>query len=226
LTAAASGQNPKPALGQIVRALLASIDGIPVPSGGTVVAGDTLATAKAGGALVKFSSASQLEVAEDTSVTLNGTPSHVETKLSQGSVTASVQGTSYLAVETSQCRVEPAEATGAVYSVTLLPGVSASVTATHGRLTLVEAASGIHRALAEGQPGSCPSAASAARQEEGAPSPSQASGQAAPPTPAAHGSNTTLLLLLVGGGAAAGIAAAAAGGHGGGGGGPASPSAP
>ena len=231
LSAAGGAQNAKPALGQIVRSSLASLGGIQIPSGGTVVSGDTLTTAKAGGALVKFSATSQLDVSADTSVTLNGTPSHLVAKLGQGTVTATVQGSSYLAVETSGCRIEPSEPAGATYSVTLPTDASASasatVTASHGSVSLVETATGAHRLLPEGQSSACPAVVPAARREEAAPAPSQSAGQAPPASPAAHGgSNTTLLLLLVGGGAAAGIGAAAAGGHGGGGGGPASPSSP
>jgi hypothetical protein len=231
LSAVASGQNAKPALGQIVRSALAWLGGIPVPSGGTVVSGDTLTTAKAGGALLKFSASSQLEVSEDTSVTLVGTASHLAAKLGHGTVTATVQASSYLAVETSGCRIEASEPTGASYSVTLTPGASATVTASHGSVSLVETATSTHRILPEGQSAACPAVAPVAHQEEGAPAPSQSAGQAPPAAAApAHGSNTTLWLLL-GGGAAAGVAAALAG-HGGGGatasasGVPASPSGP
>jgi FecR protein len=226
LSAVAGAQNPKPALGQVVRSSLASLGGIPVPSGGTVVSGDTLTTAKGGGALVKFSATSQIEVSEDTNVTLAGTPSHLLVTLTQGAVEASVQSPDDLEVETTQCRVQPAGSTGAAYSVSLAPGGSGSVTARHGRVSVVENATSTRRLLAEGQSAACPAPVPVAPQEEGTPAPSQSAGQAAP-APAAHGgSHTALLLLLVGGGAAAGIAAAAAGGHGGGGGGPASPSAP
>ncbi|HXJ93642.1 MAG TPA: hypothetical protein VMT20_12245 [Terriglobia bacterium] len=231
LSAVTSGQNAKPALGQIVRSSLASLGGVQMPSGGTVVSGDTLTTAKSGGALVKFSATSQLEVSEDTSVSLDGTPSHLVAKLGKGTVTASVQGSSYLAVSTSGCRIEPSVPAGASYSVALAPGASANasatVTANQGSVSLMETATGTRRSLPEGQSAACPAVVTAARPEEGAPAPSQSAGQAPPATPEAHGgSNTTLLLLLAGGGAAAGIAAAAAGGHGGGGGGPASPSSP
>jgi hypothetical protein len=231
LNAAARRQSPKQGLGQVVRSSLASLGGIPVPSGGTVVSGDTLTTAKAGGALVKFSANSQIEVFEDTGVTLLGSPGHLLVKLGQGAVEATVQGSGYLAVETSQCRVEPAEATGAAYSVTLSPGGSASVTTRHASVVVIETATSTHRLLAEGQTSTCAGAASEAGQEEATPAPSQSAGQS-PPAPAAHGgSHTPLWLLLVGGGVAAGAAAAAAG-HGGGGataspsGGPASPSSP
>ncbi len=229
LSAVGDGQNPKPALGQIVRSSLASLGGIPVPSGGTVVSGDTLTTPKAGGALLKFSATSQLEVAEDTRVTLNGTPNRLVAKLGQGMVMATVQGSSYLAVETSGCRIEPSGLSGAAYSVTLAPGASASATVTvsHGSVSLVEIATGAHRSLPQGQSAACPAVVPVARQEEGAPAPSQSAGQAPPATAAApHASNTTLWLLLLGGGAAAGAAGALAGGHGGGGGATASPSGP
>jgi hypothetical protein len=232
LSAAPRRQSPKQALGQVVRSSLASLGGIPVPSGGTVVSGDTLTTAKAGGALVKFSANSQIEVFEDTSVTLLGSPGHLLVKLGQGAVEATVQGSDYLAVETSQCRVEPAEATGAAYSVTLSsPQASATVSARRGNVSIVELVSSGHQLLAEGQTATCAGAASGARQEEATPAPSQSAGQS-PPAPSGHGgSHTPLWLLLVGGGIAAGAAAAAAG-HGGGGataspsGGPASPSSP
>ena len=235
LSAVADGQNPKPALGQIVRSSLASIGGIPVPSGGTVVSGDALTTAKAGGALLKFSATSQLEVYEDTRVTLNGTPGHLVAKLDQGTVTVTAEGPSYLAVETPGCRIEPSGPTGASYSVTLPPRASAgaSISASQGSVSLVETASSSHRLLAQGQTAVCPNPALVARQEEGTPTPSQSAGQAAPPAAAKpHGSNTTLWLLLLGGGAAAGLGAAVAGGHGGAGaaasssGVPASPSGP
>src|SRR5215469_10714957 len=127
LSAGARGQNPKQALGQVVRSSLASLGGISVPSGGTVVSGDTLTTAKGGGALVKFSTNSQLEVSEDTSVTLLGAPGHLQFNLGQGTVQVAVQGPDYLAVETSQCRVEPAGPGGATYSVTLPSNGNATV---------------------------------------------------------------------------------------------------
>jgi hypothetical protein len=225
LSAVASGQNAKPALGQIVSSSLASLGGIPVPSGGTVVSGDTLTTAKAGGALLKFSVTSQLEVSEDTSVTLLGTSSHLLARLAHGTVTATAQAPSYLEVETSGCRIEPAEPTGASYSVALPPGTSATVTASHGSVSIVETATSTHRVLPEGQSAACSALAPVAHQEEGAPAPSQSAGQAPPAAGApAHKSNTTLWLLVLGGGAAAGIGAAL-GGHGGGGV-PASPSSP
>jgi hypothetical protein len=241
--AARNGQSQQAtAVGQVVRSMSASLGGIAVPSGGTVVSGDTMSTAKGGGALVQFAAGSQIELGEDSSVTFGGAPGHVLVKFDHGTVTVGAAGPGTVVVETAQCRVEPAGQGSVSYMVTAPmvagptvtaptvtgpAGAGASITAQHGALGVTEIASGQSHPLAEGETWTCPNAPAAAQtREEGRPGAGEQAGQAPAPQPAKH-SNTGLLVLLLGGGAAAGIGAAvAAGGKGGGGGGPASPSAP
>jgi len=226
--AARNGQLQKaPALGEIVRSSSATLGGIAAPAGGTAVSGDVMSTAKGGGALVQFSAGSQIELGENSSVTLSGTPDHVLAKVDRGTVTVQTPGPEAVVVETAQCRVDAAGQGSVSYSATLGPEGGVSITARHGILAATEISDGQSHALAEGETWTCPSAAASAQtREEGRPVGGEAAGQAPAPKPQAH-SNTGLLVVLIGGGVAAGIGAAlAGGGKGGGGGGPASPSAP
>ncbi|HUI40767.1 MAG TPA: hypothetical protein VL523_02245 [Terriglobia bacterium] len=223
--AGAAQTGPSQALGQIVSASSASIAGVAMPGGGTLVSGNTLSTAAGGAALVKFSANGQVELSENTSAAFSGTPGHVLAKISQGALVATAAGPEALVTETSQCRIQPQGPGGATYAVNVSSSAAATVTARQGTLVMVEIASGRRRVLAEGETVGCPLLAARAGQEQKVqPAPGEQAGQAAPSASPAH-SHTGLLVLLLGGGAAAG-AGIALGGHGGGSGAPASPSAP
>jgi hypothetical protein len=228
-----------PVIGQIVLSSGATVDGVPALNGSTLLAGDTIATPKDRGALVKVPGNAQVELSESTIVSFSGTPGHVIAKIAQGMIVAQEPDADTLAIETSQCRIRAVPQGNATCEVSLAPGGSATITVRTGSVLILGIGSGQERALAQGETFVCPAVpeaaaapqavpeAAAAPQapEEIKPAPGEAAPQA-PPSQAKH-SNTALWLLLLGGGAAAGIGAAvAAGGHGGGGGGPASPSAP
>jgi len=227
----AAPQAPAQVLGQIVRSSAASLGGVLVPSGGTLLSGDTLTTSAGGEALVKFSAASQVEIQENSSVSFSGTPTHVVAKITQGNVAPQASDQESLVVETSACTIRSAEPGGAAFLVAVSSGASASITARHGSVSMTETASRKTRLLAEGATAPCPNPSGVAGPEEGKLAPGEPAGQAAPAGPTAGaaggGSHTGLLLVVLGVGAAAGVGAAlAGGGHGGGGGGPASPSVP
>jgi hypothetical protein len=218
-----------PVIGQIVLSSGATVDGVPALNGSTLLAGDTIATPKDRGALVKVPGNAQVELSENTIVSFSGTPGHVVAKIAQGTIVAQEPDADTLAIETSQCRIRAAAQGNATCEVSLQPGGNATIAVHSGSVSIAEIGSGQERALAQGETFVCPAVpeAAAAPQapEEIKPAPGEAAPQA-PPSQAKH-SNTALWVLILGGGAAAGIGAAvAAGGHGGGGGGPASPSAP
>ena len=221
-------QAPAQVLGQIVKSSAASIGGVLVPGGGTLLSGDTLSTSAGGGALVKFSRAGQVELEENSSVSFSGTPAHVVARITRGTAVVQTSDQESLAVETPACAMHSAAPGGAVFSVTVSSPASASITARKGSVSLTETASGKAHLLAAGSTSACPNITSGAGPEEGKLAPGERAGQAPPAAgPAAGGSSHTgLLLVVLGVGAAAGVGAALAGGHGGGGGGPASPSAP
>lgn len=218
-------QKPQ-ALGQVVRSSAASLGGVVVPSGGTLVAGDVMSTAKGGGALVRFAADSQIDVLEDTTVTFSGTPDHVLAKVEHGAVVGGASGADAIVIETPQCRVQSAGQGSTSYSVSVASGGVATITAAHGTVAVTEISSAQRHVVGENETWTCPNPAAAGQpREESKPGAGEQAGQA--PAPAPSHSNTGLLVLLIGGGAAAGIGAAvAAGGKGGSSGGPASPSAP
>jgi hypothetical protein len=219
-----------PVIGQIVQASGTTNDGVAALGGGTVLAGDTLATAQGGAALVRTPGGGQVEVSENTIVGFSGSPGQVVAKIAQGTIVVQGPNPEFLVVETAQCRIRPAEQASATLAVSVSSGGNATITARTGSISVTGIASGQARTLAQGETFVCPNAPAPPAQgrEESAPAPGEQAGQAPPSqAPAPKHSNTALLLLLLGGGAAAGIGAAvAAGGHGGSSGGPASPSAP
>lgn len=218
-----------PVLGQIVESSGATVDGVPALGSGTLLAGDTLATPPGGGALIRIPGNGQVELSENTTVGFSGTPGHVVAKVAQGSVVAQEPDQESLVVEAAQCRIRPAEAQSAAFSVSAPLSGAATITARTGSISVIGIRSAQARTLGQGETFVCPNVSEAApgqAREESKPAPPERAGQA-PPVEAPKHSNTALIVLLLGGGAAAGIGAAvAAGGHGGGGGGPASPSAP
>ncbi|HEY6291289.1 MAG TPA: FecR domain-containing protein [Terriglobia bacterium] len=229
--ASASSTPSAQVLGQIVRSSAASLGGVTVPSGGTLLSGDTLSTSAGGGALVKFSAGSQVELEQNTSVSFSGTPTQVVAKVTQGTVVAQASDQNSLVIETSSCTMRPAGPSGGIISVNASPGPSATITARRGGVSMMEKASGKVSLLAEGSTSGCPNISAGTGPEEGKPAPGERAGQAPPAAgpaagAAAGGSHTGLLLVVLGVGGAVGVGVALAGGHGGGGGGPASPSSP
>jgi hypothetical protein len=224
---ASAAQNaPSQALGQIVTAKGASLRGVAVPSGGTLISGDTLSTSADGGALVRFSTAGQAELSANTTAVFTGTPDRVIATVSQGTVVITAAAPQALTAQTSECSIQAQNAGSASYSITASSGAGASITAREGAAVLTELASGRRLVLAEGETSACPIPAAATAQAESAnPAPGERAGQAAPAAAPAGQSHAALLVLLLGGGAAAGIGVAVAG-HGGGTGTPASPTAP
>ena len=228
LSSFAHAQGP-PVLGQIIRSSAASVSGVSVPSGGTLLAGDVVTTSAGGGALIKFSTNRQMELSENTAVSFSGIPDQVVARVSQGTVVAEQADPDSLVIETSACRLQPARRESVAYSVTVSPGASANISARQGTLLAAETVSGRAYILGQGETSSCPRLAAAPvpeRPEAITPEPPVRAGQAPPSTVAAAGSHTGLLLVILGLGGAAGAGLALAGGHGGGGGTPASPSAP
>jgi hypothetical protein len=217
------------AIGQIISSSGASVGGVPVPGPGTVLAGDTLSTAKGGAALVKISPNTQVSLAGETTVNFSSPSGRPLARISSGTILAETEGTDSLNVEAPACRITTAQPGKASYSVSVLADGSTTVTARHGAASLTEIGSGESRTLPEGEMAACPPQSSAypgQEKEEPKPAPSEPAGQAAPhPAATPHGSSGILILVAVG--AAAGVAVAvAAGGKGGGSGAPASPSAP
>jgi len=217
----------KPALGQLVRSSSATIGGIAVPSGGTIVSGDIMSTPTGGGALVEFSAGNQVELGQDSIVTFSGTPDHALLTVDHGSITVRVAAPGAVVVETLLCRVASTGGTAVSYSVAAPPGsTTTEIRSLQGSIDVTEMGTSQTHAVGPGGTWTCPAGAAAQTREAGAPGAGEQAGQAPAPTVSKH-SNTGLLVLLIGGGVAGGIAAAAAGGgKGGGGGGPASPSAP
>lgn len=224
---ATSGQQ---ALGQIISSSGASVGGVPVPGPGTVLAGDTLSTAKGGSALVKISASTQVSLAEGTTVNFSNPSGHPLARISAGILLAETEGSDSLNIETPRCRIAPAQPGKATYLVSVSPDGSSMFTARHGTALVTEISSGRSSTLPEGESEACAAPSSPVLEQERAeaqPAPSEPASQAPPanPVPAHHGSSGMLILVAVGAAAAVGIAVAA-GGKGGGGSGPASPSAP
>jgi hypothetical protein len=223
---ATSGQQ---AIGQIISSSGASVGGVPVPGPGTVLAGDTLSTAKGGSALVKISASTQVSLAEGTTVNFSNPSGHPLARISAGILLAETEGSDSLNIETPRCRIAPAQPGKATYLVSVSPDQSSAFTARRGAALVTEISSGRTNTLPEGETEACAAPSSPVleqEREEAKPAPSEPAGQAAPsPAPVHHGSSG--ILILAGVGAAAGVAVAvAAAGKGGGGSGPASPSAP
>lgn len=224
---AAGGQQ---AIGQIVSSSGASVGGVALPGPGTVLAGDTLSTAKDGTALVKISANTQVTLAGGTTVNFSSPSGHPLARISSGIVLAETEGSDSLSVETPRCRIAAAEPGKASYLVSVLADSGTMVTARHGAASLTEIGSGLIKTLPEGETEACAAPSSPVleqEKEEPKPAPSEPAGQA-PPNPAAahHGSSGILILAAVGAAAGVGVAVAAGGGGSGGGGGPVSPSAP
>ena len=228
---AAKGKPQTPALiGQIVQSSGATVDGGPALSSGTVLAGDTLATSKGGGAIIRIPGGGQVNISENTTVGFRGSPGHVVAKIAQGEIVVQGPNPEFLVIEAAQCRIQPAGEASATSAVTMSLGGSATVTAQAGSISVVQAGSAEARTLTNGETFVCPNTtpvSSGQGREESKPAAGEQAGQASAPPESPKHSNTALWVLLLGGGAAAGIgAAAAAGGHGGGTSTPASPSAP
>lgn len=218
------------AIGQIISSSGASVGGVQVPGPGTVLAGDTLSTAKGGTALVKMSPNTQVSLAGETIVNFSNPSGHTVARISSGIVLAETDGSDSLNVETPRCRIAPAQPGKATYLVSVSPDGSSTVTARHGAALVTEISSGRSSTLPEGETEACAAPSSPVleqEREEAKPAPSEPAGSASPaPAATHHGSSGILILVAVGAAAAVGVAVAAGGGGGGGGGGPASPSAP
>jgi hypothetical protein len=217
----------KPSLGQIVRSSSATLGGIAVPGGGTLLSGDIMSTPAGGSALLQFAGGNQVELDENTIVTFTGTPDHVLATIDHGAVTVRMPSAAGVAVETLRCRIDSAGQAGSSYLVSAPAGsTAASIKALHGPVAVNETGKPGSHTVAEGETWTCPPVSAAQAREEEGPGAGEQAGQAPAPSVSKH-SNTGLLVLLIGGGVAGGIAAAlAGGGKGGGGGGPASPSVP
>ena len=220
---AAGGQQ---AIGQIVSSTGASVGGVLVPGPGTVLAGDTLSTAKGGSALVKISANTQLSLAEATSVSFSNAAGHPLAKIAAGIVVAETQAADLLTIQAPQCRIAAAQPGATTFVVSVLPDGSTRVTARHGAATLTESVSGQGKTVAEGETSECAPPPTPGQEKEAArPAPGEPAGQAPPKPPEIHHGSGALILVGVAAAAGIGAAAAAAGG-GGGGGGPVSPSQP
>jgi hypothetical protein len=224
------------AIGQIISSSGASVGGVAVPGPGTVLAGDTLSTAKGGAALVKISASTQVSLAEETTVNFSNPSGNPLAKILSGTVLAETNGSDSLSIETPRCRIAPAQpGKAATYLISVSPDRSSMITARRGAALVTEISSGRSSTLPEGETEACAAPTSPVleqEREQAQPAPSEPAGQAPAAAPAStapaathHGSSG--ILILVAAGAAAGVAVAvAAGGKGGGGSGPASPSAP
>src|SRR5215831_8113447 len=148
------------AIGQIISSSGASVGGVPVPGPGTVLAGDTLSTAKGGTALVKISASTQVSLAEGTIVNFSNPSGHPLARILSGIVLADTDGPDSLNIETPRCRIAPAQAGKATYLVSVSPDGSSTLTARHGTALVTEISSGRSNILPEGETEACAAPAS------------------------------------------------------------------
>jgi hypothetical protein len=138
-------------LGGIVASEGVTVAGVPIPSEGTIFAGDVLRTPKGGTARVSFSPASRANIAEETSVRFGYAGANPLAQLSSGTIVTTRFDKDGLIVETPKYRVEPAEQGKAVYVVAVLPDAGTVVTARSGGVSITEISSGRRYVLPEGK---------------------------------------------------------------------------
>src|SRR6516162_1125278 len=143
------------AIGQIISSSGASVGGVPVPGPGTVLAGDTLSTAKGGTALVKISANTQVSLAGETTVNFSSLSGHPLARIFSGIVLAETEGSDSLNIETPRCRIAPAQPGKATYLVSVSPDGSSTFTARHGAALVTEISSGRSSTLPEGESEAC-----------------------------------------------------------------------
>lgn len=220
---------PKNVVGKVVQSSGASLGGITVPGQGTILAGDTLSTAKGGSALVKISAATQASLEGETTVLFASDAGRLAARLSAGKLVVETAGRDTPIIETPLYRAEPAEPGKAVYLVAVMPDQSTVITSRLGKISIHEISSGKHYLLPEGYTARSADGSRSGQEKEGpkqAPDvPAGPTTEKSPPAAKPKASNTTLI-ILVGGGAVAGIGAALAAGGGGGGSGVSSSSRP
>jgi hypothetical protein len=138
-------------LGGVVASPGVTVAGIPIPSEGTIFAGDLLRTPKGGTALVNFAAASQANIAEETSVRFGYAGVNPLAQLSLGTMVTTRLSKDGLIVETPKYRIEPAEQGKAVHVVAVLRDEGTVVTARHGGVSITEISSGLRYVLPEGK---------------------------------------------------------------------------
>jgi hypothetical protein len=146
MAAAASGQ----ALGKVMLATGASVEGVALPTEGTILSGDLLSVGKGGRALVKFEPAARAALAEETSVRFRSDAGRLVAALLAGTVVAERQGKEPLRVETEEYLVEPTSEGRALYMVTVLADKTTVVAARYGNVAITSAGSGERQVLSEG----------------------------------------------------------------------------
>ncbi len=220
-------------IGKVVSSSAASLGGIAIPNGGTILIGDTLSTEKGGGALVNLSPTTQASLAEQTSVCFQNVDGHLSARMSLGTIVTETLGKDVLVVETPKYKIEPGTQGKAIYLVSVLPDKSTLVAARYGTVAITENRSGHSYLLLTGQYAAIPASSSGVpgqEKEETKQEPGKQAGQATEEVteePWHIGSlSHSASIAVVGAGVGGGVAAAVAAASGGGGGHPASPSRP
>lgn len=219
---------PPEVIGKVVKSSGASMGGVSVPNEGTILTGETLATEKGGGALVKLGANAQADLGEQTAVLFTKNADRLAAKVSSGTLVVEASGKNAPVVETGEYNAAPADPGRVIYLVAVLPDKSASFTARRGQILIQELHSGKTYLLREGYTARTvedPSAEPGQEKEQPKQEPGIPAGPATGESAPAHKAGHSTLIIAVAGAAAAGIGVAVAVG-GGGGGPPASPSHP
>jgi len=147
MAAAASGK----ALGKVMLATGATVEGVALPNEGTILSGDLLSVGKGGRALVKLEPAARAALAEQTSVRFRSDKGGLVAALSTGTVVAERQGKESFRVETDEYLVEPTAEGRALYMVAVLADKTTVVAARYGNVAITSAGSGERQVLSEGK---------------------------------------------------------------------------
>ena len=141
----------RPVVGRVVASSGVTLEGVPIPNEGTMLTGDLLMTPKGGTALVEFSSTTQANIAEETSVRFAYAGSNPLAQISSGTMVTMTQRKDVLIVETPKYRIEPGEQGKAIHVVAVLPDESTVVAARSGGVSITEISSGLRYVLPEGK---------------------------------------------------------------------------
>ena len=228
---AAPAQETPTVIGQAVVSTGTTQNGISLPSGGTILDGDLIATDASGRAVIKLSPTSQVTLNETTAVRFARVVERTWLRLQKGTIVVENTGKGFAVVETPKFHIVPTlEGNSKVY-VGLMADKSTYLESAEGNVTIDDIMSGQSYVLPAGQstlvaadasgvPGlQAQAVAPAPPAKETAPTPT-------PPPPAAQKPPSHNTALIVGIAAAAGIGGGVAALSGGGSGQPASPSAP
>jgi predicted aspartyl protease len=225
---AAPAQQTPAVIGQVVNSTGATQNGVSLPSGGTILDGDVVATGASGLAAIKLSAVSQITLNENTSVVFTKVLDQTRLRLQKGTVVVENSGKSLVVVATPKFEIQPAIAGSSKLYVGLMADKSTYIEAGQGDVAIVDTTTGQSYVLSAGHNTLVPENASGipglqpkqpAQAATTTPSPNVPAAQPQPAVPQKRSSShgTAILIGLGAGGAAvAGVAAAAGGGGGGG----------